>query len=316
MRIAIIDDYQGTALDCADWARIKANHEVSVFRRPFASEDELVSALENFEVICVMRERTQFPGRVLERLTKLKFIATPGMNNAALDAATAKDRGILISGTTSPGHCTSELTFALLLAITRQLHIQHESVRKGGWQVGLGGELRGKTLGIIGLGRLGAQIAGYAKAFDMKLIAWSQNMTAERASASGAELVSKEALFERADFITIHLKLSERTTNLVTARELALMKPTAYMVNTSRGPIINEKALLDALHSGAIAGAALDVYDVEPLPIDHPFRTAPRVLLTPHVGYVTRENYRIFYGGIVESLEAWLAGAPIRIINP
>ena len=182
-------------------------------------------------------------------------------------------------------------------------------------QVGLGGELRGKTLGIVGLGRLGAQVAGYAQAFGMNLIAWSQNMTAERAKECGAELVTKDALFERSDFITIHLKLSGRTTGLVGARELGLMKPTAYIINTSRGPIINEAALLDALHGGAIGGAGLDVYDIEPLPADHPFRTAPRVLLTPHVGYVTAENYKIFYGGIVDSLEAWLAGKPVRVIN-
>ncbi|MFM1813985.1 MAG: hypothetical protein RLZ98_680 [Pseudomonadota bacterium] len=315
MRIAIIDDYQGVALECADWSRVQAGHEIQVFRKPFASEEELVATLSGFEVICVMRERTGFPKQVIDRLHGLKFIATPGMANAAIDMQAAKDRGIVVSGGTSPGHCTSELTFALLIAIARQLHVQHESVRKGGWQVGLGGELRGKTLGIIGLGRLGEQVAGYAKAFNMNLIAWSQNMTGERAAACGARLVTKDELFRQSDYITIHLKLSARTTDLVTTRELGLMKPTAYIINTSRGPIINESALLQALHSGTIAGAGLDVFDVEPLPVDHPMRTAPRVLLTPHVGYVTRDNYRIFYGGIVESLEAWLGGKPIRIVN-
>ncbi len=316
MRIAILDDYQGVALECADWSGIQADHEVEVFRTHMADPDEVVRALTDFDVICVMRERTGFPREVMSRLPNLKFMATPGMANAALDMAYAKERGIVISGGTSPGHCTSELTFTLILAITRQLHIQHESVRKGGWQVGLGGEVHGKTLGIIGLGRLGAQVAGYAKAFNMRLIAWSQNMTSERAAECGAELVTKEQLFQQSDYVTIHLKLSERTTGVVGPKELAAMKPTAYIVNTSRGPIIDEQALLEALHQGTIGGAALDVYDVEPLPQDHPFRTAPRVLLTPHVGYVTKENYRIFYGGIVESLEAWLAGNPVRVINP
>lgn len=315
MRIAILDDYQGVALDCADWSRVRASHQVEVFRKPLGSESELVEKLKDFEVLCVMRERTRFPKEVIEQLPKLRFIATPGMSNAALDVDAAKAKGIVISGGTSPGHCTSELTFALLINVARQLHVQHDSMRKGGWQVGLGGELKGKTLGIIGLGRLGEQVAGYAKAFGMKLIAWSQNMTADRARACGADLVTKDEIFGLSDFITIHLKLSGRTTNLVSARELGLMKPTAYIINTSRGPIVNEADLLAALHSGSIGGAALDVYDVEPLPQDHPLRTAPRVLLTPHVGYVTQDNYRIFYGSIVEALEAWLAGKPIRVIN-
>jgi phosphoglycerate dehydrogenase-like enzyme len=208
------------------------------------------------------------------------------------------------------------LTFALIMAIARQLHVQHESVRTGGWQVGVGGDLRGKTLGIVGLGRLGGQVAGYAHAFGMNIMAWSQNLTDARAAECGATRVSKEQLFADADYITIHLKLSERSRGLVGAADLARMKPTAYIVNTSRGPIIDEAALLDALNSATIGGAALDVYDVEPLPSDHPLRTAPRVLLTPHVGYVSQENYKVFYGGIVSSLEAWLSGSPVRVINP
>lgn len=316
MRIAVLDDYQGVALEMADWSRVRANHEVVVFREPMGSADAAAAKLAGFDIICIMRERTLFKAELMSKLPALKLLVTTGMVNAAIDLAAAKERGILVCGTPSPGHCTSELAWALLMCAARQLHVEHDNMRNGGWQTVVGQDLRGRTIGVIGLGRLGAQIAHIAKAFEMKVIAWSQNLTTERATEVGALRVEKEELFRQSDFISIHLKLSDRTRSLVGARELALMKPTALIVNTSRGPIIDEAALLDALHAGRIGGAALDVYDVEPLPKDHPLRRAPRVLLSPHIGYVSQDNYRVFYGGVVEDIEAWLAGSPIRICTP
>jgi phosphoglycerate dehydrogenase-like enzyme len=316
MRIAIIDDYQGVALEMADWSRIRAAHEVVVFREPMGSVEAAAAKLAGFEIVCIMRERTQFQGELLSKLPSLKLLVTTGMVNAAIDLAAAKQHGVLVVGTPSPGHCTSELSWGLLMCAARQIHVEHQNMRMGGWQTVVGQDLRGRTLGVLGLGRLGGQIAGIAKAFDMNVIAWSQNLTDERAREVGATRVEKPELFRRSDFISIHLKLSERTRGLVGAEELALMKPTAIIVNTSRGPIIDETALLAALHAGRIGGAALDVYDVEPLPPEHPLRTAPRTLLTPHLGYVSQDNYRVFYGGVVEDIEAWLAGSPIRICTP
>jgi phosphoglycerate dehydrogenase-like enzyme len=283
-----------------------------VFRKPFANADEVVRALTDFEILAIMRERTPFPRSVIERLPKLKLLATSGHRNAAIDVKAAAERGIVVCGTPSSGHAAFELSFALLMCVARQIHVQHQSVREGGWQVGVGGDLCGRTLGVIGLGKIGSQMAKLARAFGMNIIAWSQNLTEERARECGAAKVDKAQLFAQADYVTIHVALSERTKGLVGAAEIKAMKPTAYLLNTSRGPIVDEKALIAALNEGRIAGAALDVFDIEPLPVDHVLRRTPRLLLTPHVGYVSEANYRGFYGGTVENIEAWLAGKPIN----
>lgn len=315
MRIAVLDDYQGVALKMADWSRLRAAHEVVVFRKPFANPDETVRALADFEIVSAMRERTQFSRSVLERLPRLKLLVTTGHWNAAIDLKAAAERGVVVCGTPSSGHAALELSFALLICVARQIHVQHQSVRDGGWQVGVGCDLNGWTLGIIGLGKIGSQMARLGRAFGMNIIAWSQNLTEERAKECEARRVDKAELFSQADYITVHLKLSERTHGLVGAPELARMKPTAYLINTSRGPIVDEKALIAALNEGRIAGAALDVYDIEPLPVDHVLRKTPRLLLTPHVGYVSQANYKGFYSGTVEAIEAWLADKPVRQLD-
>lgn len=315
MRIAVLDDYQGVALELADWSRLRAAHEVVVFGKPFASEDEAARALAGFEIVCAMRERTPFPRSLFERLGKLKLLVTTGMVNAAIDLEAAAARGVVICGTPSPGHAPAELSFALLLGLARQLHVEHENVREGRWQTTVGDTVHGKVLGLLGLGRLGALMATYARAFGMQVIAWSQNLTEARAAECGAKRVDKAELFRTADYVAIHLKLSERTTGLVGAAEFALMKRTAYLINTSRGPIVKEAELLAALVEKRMAGAALDVFDVEPLPPGHLLRKAPRVLLTPHIGYVSGENYKVFYGATVEDIEAWLAGKPVRQLS-
>ncbi len=262
-----------------------------------------------------MRERTPFPASLLERLPALKLLVTTGRGNAAIDLQAAERRGVTVCGTGSPGHAAGELAFALILALARNLLAEANSMAAGGWQVGLGRDLHGATLGILGLGHIGAQIAGFAKAFGMDLVAWSQNLTDARAAAVGVPRVAKDELFARADFVTIHLRLSPRTRGLVGARELALMKNDACLVNTSRGPIVDEAALIRALEQGQIAAAALDVYDREPLPEGDPLRRAPNLLLTPHVGYVTRETYRVFYGETVDLVRAFLDGRPRNVLT-
>lgn len=312
MRIAVLDDYQGVALSMGDWSRIKAKHDVVVFREHIADDDKLIAALKDFDVVCMMRERTPIMKPQIDRLPNLKLLITTGNHNASLDVAAARARGITVCGTSSSGHATSELTIGLMLALSRRIVEQHESVRNGGWQVGLGEDVRGKTLGVVGLGKLGAQVGKVAKVLGMNVIAWSQNLTDEKASAGGAKRVAKEELFQQADFITLHYKLSPRSVGIVGAAEIGLMKPTAFLINTSRGPLIDEKALIAALNHGKIAGAAIDVYDVEPLPKDHPYRSLPRLVTTPHVGYVSKENYSAYFPQIVEDIEAWLDGKPIR----
>jgi phosphoglycerate dehydrogenase-like enzyme len=287
-----------------------------VFRKPFASPDELVRALADFEIVSAMRERTPFPRSVLERLPRLKLLVTTGTWNAAIDVKAALERDVVVCGTPSSHHAAMELAFALLICAARQIHVEHQSVREGGWQVGVGGDLNGRTLGVLGLGRIGGEIARHGRAFGMNVIAWSQNLTEERARECGGRRVDKAELFSQSDYITIHLKLSERTHGLVGASELARMKPTAYLVNTSRGPIVDEAALVAALRQGTIAGAGLDVYDEEPLPLDHPLRNLPNTVITPHLGYVTEEGYRIFYGQALEDVKAWLAGQPVRVLRP
>jgi phosphoglycerate dehydrogenase-like enzyme len=313
-RIALLDDYQGVALRLADWSRLRGG-EIVAFGQPIQSQDDLVSALESFDIVMALRERTRFPAAVIERLPNLKLLVTAGMRNAAIDIAAAQARGIAVCGTAGLTYPTAELAVALMLCLARDIPAQERSLREGHWQTSVGYGLNGKVLGVLGLGTLGSRVARIARAFEMDVIAWSQNLTDERARESGARRVQREELFAASDFITIHLVLSERTRNLVGTRELGLMKPTAYLVNTSRSPIVDQAALIAALEAGRIGGAALDVYDIEPLPADHPLLRAPRTVLTPHLGYVTEETYRVFYGQALEDVEAYLAGAPIRVLQ-
>jgi phosphoglycerate dehydrogenase-like enzyme len=315
-RIAILDDYQRVALKMADWSQLASQHQIEVFATPFTSSEAVVTALAPFEIICLMRERTEFPASVIAKLPNLKLLVTSGLRNAAIDVDAANARGIVVSGTPGPGHATAELAIGLILALSRNLVIEAHAMRDGGgWQTTVGRDLRGRTLGLIGLGKLGTEMTGFARAFGMPVIAWSQNLSADTAAKAGAIRVDKAELFQRADIISIHTKLSERTTGLVGAAEIAAMKPDALLVNTSRGPIVDTKALVVALKAGKIAGAALDVYDHEPLPPHDPLRSTPRLLLTPHLGYVTEETYRIFYAGTVAAIDAWIAGKPIHVIR-
>ena len=313
--IAILDDYQDVALQMADWSGLRRAHTIQVFSQQFANEDATAAALADFEIVAAMRERTPFPSSLFARLPKLKLLVTTGMRNASIDVAAATRHGVVVCGTPSGGHATAELAFGLMLSIARNIAYEAQAMRAGAWQTTVGRDLNGKTLGILGLGKLGSRLATYAQAFGMTVIAWSQNLTAEKAATAGAELVSKQDLFRRADFVSIHSVLSERSRGLVGAAELALMKPTAAIINTSRGPIIDGDALLAALRDGRIAAAGIDVYDAEPLAANHPLRAEPRALLTPHLGYVTEETYRLFFGGTVAAIEGWLAGKPINQIT-
>lgn len=314
MKIAFLDDWQENARDFADFSAIEAQHDVHFFHDT-RSGPELIERLKPFEVLCVMRERTGFPAEVIEQLPNLQAVFTSGMRNAALDLACFSARGIPVYGTESPGHATGELAMSLIGALARQIVPSAISMQQGGWQVTTGRDLKGATLGILGLGRLGGYVAKLAQAYDMKVQAWSQNLTAERAAEAGVSYAEKQTFFETSDFITIHLKLSDRVVGLVGAQEFAWMKQDAFIVNTSRAPIIDEDALIDALENGQIGGAATDVYNTEPLPAHDKLRGAPNLLLSPHIGYVTRQTMEIFYGQTVESLQAWLDGNPIRPLN-
>jgi phosphoglycerate dehydrogenase-like enzyme len=316
MRVAILDDYQGVALDCGDWQSLHPEVQIEAFREHIANEDELARRLHTFECVVLMRERTPFRRALIDKLPNLRLIVTTGMANAAIDLEAAAARGIPVCGTESLGYPTAELAWGLILSLFRQIPHEDRAIRAGKWQTTLGIGLNGKTLGVIGLGRLGAMVAKFGKAFDMKVIAWSQNLTDARAAELGVELVGKEDLFARADVVSIHLVLSERSRGLVGAAELARMKPTAYLVNTSRGPIVDEAALLKALQERRIAGAGIDVYDSEPIARDHPFLKLDNVVLTPHLGYVTAENYRRNYSHAVEDIRAFLDGKPIRPVKP
>lgn len=314
MKIAFLDDWQGNAQEFADFSAIQANHEVHFFHDTI-SGPALIERLKEFDVLCVMRERTGFPAEVINQLPNLKAVITSGMRNAALDLDAFTAKGIEVYGTEAPGHATAELAMTLIGALARQLVPSAMSMQQGGWQVATGRDLRGATLGILGLGRLGAQLAKMGKAFGMNVQAWSQNLTAERAEEQGVLYAEKQAFFESSDFISIHLKLSDRVVGLVGAQELAWMKKDACIINTSRAPIIDEEALINALSKGSIGGAATDVYRTEPVPVDDRIRHVPNLLLTPHIGYVTRQTLEVFYGQTVESLQAWLDGKPIRKIN-
>jgi phosphoglycerate dehydrogenase-like enzyme len=315
MRVAVLDDYQNAARRLADWESLKPAAEVEVFGDHLDDREELVRRLEPFGAVVAMRERTPFPRALLERLPNLRLLVTTGMRNASIDVAAATARRVQVCGTEMAPYPTAELTWGLILALLRRNPAEDAATRRGEWQTTIGEGLRGKTLGVLGLGRLGGQVAAVGKAFGMDVIAWSQNLTEARAAALGAARVEKEALLERADVVTIHLVLSERTRGLVGAAELARMRPSAYLVNTSRGPIVDEAALIAALESRRIAGAGLDVFDVEPLPRDHPFRRLANTVITPHLGYVVEEGYRIAYGHAVEDIRAFLAGHPVRPLN-
>jgi phosphoglycerate dehydrogenase-like enzyme len=306
MKVAILDDYQNVALSMADWSGVTARAEVTVFTDHVAKPDAIVERLGAFDVICVMRERTPLSRDVIERLPQLKLIASTGPRNIAIDMAAAEERGVRVTGTGYRSSPTIEMTWTLILASGRHLVEESDSVRAGGWQSSIGQELDGRVLGVLGLGNVGGPVARIGLAFGMKVITWSQNLTPQAAAAAGATLVTKEELFRQADIVTIHLILSDRTRNLVGAAELALMKPTARLINTSRGPIVDERALIQSLRVGAIAGAAVDVFDTEPLPAEHPFRSMKNLLATPHVGYVAEDLYRTFYGDAAAAITAWL----------
>lgn len=311
--IAVLDDYQQTARSLADWSSLAPRAQPVFFHDHVADPDSLAARLAPFDVVVLMRERTRLDAALLARLPRLKLIVSVGMWNAAIDLHAARQQQIVVSGTTGgDAAATPALTWALILAITRNLHAEASSVCAGGWQVGLGVDVNGKTLGLLGLGRIGQAVARLGQAFGMRTIAWSQNLTAERAAEHGVERVDKEQMFRDADVLSIHLKLGERSCGIVGERELALMKPGAYLVNTSRGPIVSEAALIDALQARRIAGAALDVFDEEPLAPRHPYRFLPNVLATPHIGYVTENTYRAAYPQIVQGIQAWLDGAPVR----
>ena len=306
MKIAILDDYQNVAMKFADWSPVANQADITVFNDHLSEPDDVVTRLQPFDVLCVMRERTPLPREIIERLPRLKMIASTGPHNASIDEQAALERNIHITNTGYRSTPTIEMTWALILASARNLVGETTSLRAGGWQTSIGQELFGRVLGVLGLGRIGGEMARIGAAFGMDVIAWSQNLTPERARAAGAEWVSKEELFGRSDVLSINLRLSDRTRGLVTAADLAAMKPTSWLVNTSRGPIVDENALIDALSSRSIAGAALDVFGTEPLPARHPFRALPNVVATPHVGYVAEDLYRTFYRDVVTNIEAWL----------
>jgi phosphoglycerate dehydrogenase-like enzyme len=315
IRVAILDDYQGVALKTADWQSLHPQAQMQAFADHLDGLDALAQRLHTFEVIVAMRERTPFPRALFERLPNLRLLVTAGMRNASIDLAAASERKVQVCGTDMLPYPTAELAWGLILALFRHIPREDRAVREGRWQTTLGIGLKGKTLGILGLGRLGSQMARIGKAFGMEAIAWSQNLTAARAAENGAALVSKEELFSRADIVSIHLVLSPRSRGLVGEAELAAMKPTAFLVNTSRGPIVDEAALLAALRARRIAGAGLDVFEPEPLPKNHPVLALDNVVITPHLGYVTLEGYRLAYGHAVEDIRAFLEGKVVRPIN-
>ena len=306
LRIAVLDDYQNVALSMADWSVLDGRATVTVFNDHLTDIDAVVARLQPFDVVCVMRERTPMSRAIISRLPKLRLIASTAPRNASIDLQAASERGIEVAHTGYASDATIELTWALILASCRNIAAENASLRAGGWQRSIGADLKGKKLGVLGLGNIGGAVAKIGKAFGMEVIAWSQNLTAELASEAGAVLVSKEELFRQADIVTIHLVLSTRTRGLVGAKELALMKPSARLVNSSRGQIVVEADLQAALRSGKIAGAALDVFDEEPLPADHPFRSLPNLLATPHIGYVSHDLYTRFYQETVDNIRRWL----------
>lgn len=312
LRVAVLDDYQQVALAMADWEPVLARGTVEVFADHMVSVRDLVARLAAYHVVVLMRERTPMPSEVIEALPNLKLIVTTGARNSAVDLDAARRQNVVVSGTGSLGSGPVELSWALILGLSRNLLTETDQMRGGGWQTAIGRDLSGDTLGLLGLGRTGTRMAQIGTAFGMDVLAWSKNLTVERAAAVGARAVGFDALLRTADVLSVHLGLNDQTRSLLGARELALMKPTALLINTARGPIVDEVALIDALASGSLAGAGLDVYDVEPLPVDHPLRSTPRTLLTPHVGFVTERTYRRFFAEAVEDIMCFLGGEPIR----
>ena len=319
MRVSILDDYQGIAFDMADWSPLRDRGiEIAVERFPFADEADVLRSLADSEIVCAMRERTAFPKHIVDKLPKLKLLITTGMRNASFDMEALKAKGVTVCGTGGPGggnEDTAELAWGLILGAMRRFDEDNAFMRQGGWQTRVGHRVAGKTIGLLGLGRLGSAVARVGLAFEMKAIAWSQNLTAEAAAAKGVERVEKDELFRRSDVLSVHLVLSPRSRGLVGAGEIGLMKKSAVLVNTSRGPIVDTDAMVAALKDGRLAYAGVDVYDKEPLPTDHPLRTCPNVIMTPHIGYVTDENYRSSYPQIVENIMGFLDGKPQRVIG-
>jgi phosphoglycerate dehydrogenase-like enzyme len=318
LKCAVVDDYQGVATSVADWSALDGELEVVSFGEHFADEDALVEALAGFDIVVTLRERVAFPASVLGRLPRLRLLVASGMRNSVIDYAAAEKHGVTVCGTASSPTPPVELTWALLLGLARGIVTESNALRSGGpWQSTLGADLHGQRLGLLGLGKIGGRVARVGLAFGMRVSAWSQNLTRERAEEVGVERAeSKEELLRTSDFVSLHLVLGERTRGLLGAPELALLKPTAYLVNTSRAGLVDQEALLTALREGSFAGAAVDVFDSEPLPADHPLRSAPRLLATPHLGYVSRANYARYYGQAVEDIRAYLAGEPIRVLGP
>lgn len=317
LRAAILDDYQNVALSFADWSPIAKDVEIKVFNKTFANEAETIKALQGFAVVIGMRERTPFPRKVIEALPDLKLLITTGAKNNSFDVKAAFERGIVVCGTGGFGSPTTSITFGLMIELTRKVGFENARMKAGAdWQITIGRDLEGLTLGIVGLGKLGQRSAAVGKAFGMKVIAWSQNLTPEKAKEGGAAFASKEDLFRNSDFVSIHYQLSPRSRGLVTAADIARMKPGAYLINTARAPIVDQAALLKALQDKKIAGAGLDVFEVEPLPIDHPYRYLDNVVLTPHLGYVSEQNYRKYFPDVVEDIRAWLDKKPVRVIMP
>lgn len=314
MKVAILDDYQGVAEQLVDWSKFKGSCEIKVFNQPFENEDHAIENLKSFDALIIMRERTPMTKKLMDGCPNLKFIATSGMRNLGIDLEHAKSKGIIVSGSEGNKNPTAELTWALILGLARNIKQESENMYQGYWQTTIGFELKGKTLGIMGLGNLGSMVAKVGKAFGMEVIAWSENLKMADAEKHGVMAVTKEELFEKSDFLTIHYLLSDRSRNLVKYDDISKMKKTAFIINTSRGPIINEDDLIKALQDEIIAGAGLDVYAIEPLPENHKLRFLPNVLLTPHIGYVTLDNYAKWYNQMAEDLQAFLEGKPIRVL--
>ena len=316
VRAAILDDYQNVALKLADWSAVSKDVEIKVFDKPFASQAEAIKALQGFAVVVGMRERTPFPRQVIEALPDLKLLITTGMKNNSFDIKAAAERGVTVCGTGATGNPTAGIVFGLMLELTRHIGFENAQLKAGApWQTTIGLDLEDLTLGIVGLGKLGQRVAAIGKAFGMKTMAWSQNLTPEKAKEAGVDYATREDLFAKSDFVSIHYQLSDRSRGLIAGDDIGRMKKSAYLINTARAPIVDQAALLKALQDKKIAGAGLDVFEVEPLPVDHPYRKLDNVVITPHLGYVSEQNYRKYFPDIVEDIRAFLDGKPVRVIS-